>query len=143
MVIPTLKEYITICKKYGKKSILEIKNLITEEGIKNIVKEIDELGCLDNVVFISFQLGNLIKLRELLPNQPLQYLLVEYTDEAGADMDKYNLDLDILYVKLTKEIVDLMHSKNHLVNCWTCDDKSAAERLAGWGVDFITSNIIE
>ncbi len=143
LVMPTLKEYISICKKYGKKCILEIKNLVTKEDIANIVNEINEIDYLDNVVFISFQLGNLIMLRELLPNQPLQYLLDAYTESDGEEMDKYNLDLDIRYTNLTKDIVDLMHSKNHLVNCWTCDDKAAAEQIAGWGVEYITSNILE
>lgn len=143
LVIPSLDEYIAICKKYSRKCILEIKNLVTKEDVKNIVNVIKELDYLDGVVFISFQIGNLIMLRELLPNQPLQYLLAEYTDEAGADMDKYNLDLDIYYNNLTKEIVDLMHSKNHLVNCWTCDEPEAAKQLSAWGVEYITTNILE
>ena len=29
------------------------------------------------------------------------------------------------------------------VNCWTVDDKEKAEELVAWGVDFITSNILE
>lgn len=143
LVMPSLKEYISICKKYGKKCILEIKNLVTKKDIDGIVNEIKELDYLDNVEFISFQLGNLIMLRELLPKQPLQYLLDEYSDEAGEMMDKYNLDLDIRYTNLTKEVVDLMHSKNHLVNCWTCDEPDSANQLAEWGVDYITSNILE
>lgn len=143
LVIPSLEEYIAICKKYGRKCILEIKNLVTKDDIANIINEIKKLDYLEGVVFISFQLGNLIMLRELLPNQPLQYLLAEYTDEAGAAMDKYNLDLDIYYMNLTKEIVDLMHSKNHLVNCWTCDEPEAAAQLAELGVEYITTNILE
>ena len=29
------------------------------------------------------------------------------------------------------------------VNCWTVDDPEIAERLVSWGVDYITSNILE
>ena len=58
-------------------------------------------------------------------------------------MNKYNLDLDIYHGNLTKDIVDKVHSNNHLVNCWTVDDKERAEELVAWGVDFITTNILE
>ena len=29
------------------------------------------------------------------------------------------------------------------VNVWTCDDPAEAETLIQWGVDYITSNILE
>lgn len=40
-------------------------------------------------------------------------------------------------------IEKFLHSKGIKVNCWTCDDKYAAEKLVSYGVDFITSNILE
>ena len=42
-----------------------------------------------------------------------------------------------------KEIIDEVHANGHIVNCWTVDDKEAAEQLADWGVDQITTNILE
>ena len=30
-----------------------------------------------------------------------------------------------------------------VINCWTVDDKTAKENLAGLGVDYITTNILE
>lgn len=43
----------------------------------------------------------------------------------------------------TREIVEELHREGILVNCWTCDDREEAERLVGWGVDFITTNLLE
>jgi glycerophosphoryl diester phosphodiesterase len=44
---------------------------------------------------------------------------------------------------LTKEIVALLHDNGLKVNCWTVDDAEKAEQLVEWGVDYITSNILE
>jgi len=41
------------------------------------------------------------------------------------------------------ENIKLLHSKGIKVNCWTCDDKETAEKLVSYGVDYITSNILE
>ena len=44
---------------------------------------------------------------------------------------------------MTKELVDKLHAKNIEINCWTADHAEDAERLAEYGVDYITSNILE
>ena len=40
LIIPSLKEYITICRKYGKVCILELKNEFAPEEIRRVVEEI-------------------------------------------------------------------------------------------------------
>ena len=44
---------------------------------------------------------------------------------------------------LTEENVKKLHENGIVINCWTCDDPAAAEKLAAWGVDMITSNILQ
>lgn len=143
LIIPSLKEYITICRKYGKMCVLELKNEFLPEDIRRLVGEIQELGYLEHVTFISFALNNMIFLRDLLPGQELYYLTVEYSGEVLDKLKRYGLNLDINYKALTKEAVGELHREGILVNCWTCDDKAQAERLAAWGVDFITTNCLE
>jgi glycerophosphoryl diester phosphodiesterase len=53
------------------------------------------------------------------------------------------MDIDIQHGALTKERIDAMHQAGLEVNCWTVDDPARAEELAQWGVDYITSNILE
>ena len=36
-----------------------------------------------------------------------------------------------------------MHAHGVEVNCWTVDDPVTAQMLSNWGVDYITSNILE
>ena len=143
LMIPSLKEYVMICKKYCKKCVLELKNRFEPDDIRRLIAEIEALDYLNDMIFISFSLDNMICLRELLPNHKLQYLTGKYDAEILKNLDDYHLDLDVKYTALTKEAVEELHAHGHQVNCWTCDDKEAAEELISWGVDFITSNILE
>ena len=130
LLLPRLEDYINICKKYEKKAVLEVKNRMQPEILANLVEEIKGLDFLENVIFISFSLENMIELRKLLPNQKLQYLTCEFNDDVHHALKEYHLDFDVHYSVLRKD-------------CWTVDKKEDAERLADWGVDFITTNILE
>ncbi len=142
--IPVLSEYIGLCSKYQKISVLELKNPMTPEAIAGIVETIRELDWLEHTVFISFAHSNMVELRRLLPGAKLQFLTGDAPDETLLEkLLPWKLDLDIRYTSLTKEGLDLMHANGIEVNCWTVDDPAAAERLAAWGVDYITSNILE
>ena len=57
--IPTLKEYISTCKRYDKVAVLELKNEFEKDDIAKICDEITDLEYLDNVIFISFSFNNL------------------------------------------------------------------------------------
>ena len=63
------------------------------EILEQLVEEIKSLDYLENVIFISFCLENMIDLRKLLPNQQLQYLTCEFNDDVHNALKEYNLDL--------------------------------------------------
>lgn len=141
--IPSLQEYISICQYYDKIAVLELKNHFEKEKVWEICEIIEEMGYLQNVVFISFDYENLVYLREKYPTQPAQFL--DYKAEADLidRLKAHNLDLDIKHTLLTPELIAACHAENIKVNCWTVDDPADAERLISWGVDFITTNILE
>lgn len=141
--IPTLGEYISICKKYEKTAVLELKNAFAEKEIYEIIDIIKELDYLDHVIFISFCLENLVMLRAKYPEQPAQFLIDDYQDSLIDILKKNNLDLDIEYKALNEDNMKALHDAGIKVNCWTCNDPEAAARLAQWGIDYITSNILE
>lgn len=143
--IPLLREYIAICQKYGKICVLEVKNHFIESDLARMVEEIRDLGYLDHVIFISFDLENCINLKRMLPHNEIQWLIyqIEDVDAMVRTLCENNLDLDLYYQAVTPELMELLHSKGVKVNCWTCDQKEEAEQLVDMGVDFITSNILE
>lgn len=142
--IPVLQEYVRICRKYEKVCVLELKNPMPPAAIAGIAEEIASEGWLEQTIFISFVHDNLVELRRLLPGAKLQFLTAEPADEALLQkLEPWGMDLDIYYPVLTKEGLDLMHAHGIEVNCWTVDIPADAERLAVWGVDYITSDILE
>lgn len=143
LVMPTLAEYIRICKKYEKTAVLELKNVFKRADIFKICEIIEAEGYLEHVVFISFKLENLIYLRLKHPEQAAQYLVSTYGEGLKELLVSEKLDLDIKYTALTKEIIDELHAEGIVVNCWTVDDPEKAAELIEMGVDMITSNILQ
>ena len=141
--IPNLAEYISVCKRYGKYAVLELKNAFEEEDIYEICSIIEEQEYLDHVVFISFCLDNLIYLRKKYPTQAAQYLVSTFEDGLIDTLLEHKLDLDIHYSRLSRELVGALHAAGISVNCWTCGSPEKAYGLIDMGVDFITSNILE
>lgn len=141
--IPTLEEYIGICKHYEKTAVLELKNHIEKEKVWEICEKIIEMDYMDKVIFISFDYDNLTYVKEKYPQQTVQFLIVPFEDDLIERLKAWNMDLDIYYKSLTKENIQLCHDNGIKVNCWTVDDLDAAKQLVEWSVDFITSNIIE
>ena len=129
LVIPDLADYIRICHHY--------------DNVGKIVDVVKQYDHLEQTLFISFWWDNLVKLRKLLPEQPMQFLTGKWTEELPQNLKFQNFGLDIYYPELTKERVEQIHSLGLEVNCWTCDSPDAAAALIEMGVDCITSNILE
>ena len=143
LIMPSLREYIQICKKYEKASVLELKNHFKPEDVSAIIDIIDQEGWLDHTIFISFDLQNMICIRERLPEQKAQFLISDYPDWLVDTLKLHRLDLDIKYTALTKERVEELHAAGIEVNVWTVDTLEDAQRMVEYGVDYITSNIVE
>ena len=139
----TLENYISICKKYEKHCVLELKSEFTDEETERIIDTIRSYDYLNQVTFISFNYDNLLKVRKILPTQSAQYLFWKVEDKITEMLVRDKIDVDVRFVELTKEDIDKLHSLGLKINCWTVDNKEDAERLAEWGIDFITSNILE
>ena len=141
--IPTLQDYIKICRDYGKVSVLELKTPFEKEHIGEIIDIIRGMGHLDMTIFISFYRQDLVYLREYLPDQPAQFLTGEWNDDIKSFLSEYNLDIDICYPPLTKEKFDDIKVAGKKINIWTVDDKAMGEKFADWGADYLTTNILE
>lgn len=145
LVMPTPEEYFSICKKYGKKSVFELKNDMDKKYIVQLAKLIDKTGWLENTIFISFSLDNLIKLKSEYPNQPAQYLTGDLSnpEQLAKTLKTNGLGLDAYFGGVTKQTVDIMHQNGVEVNVWTVNSADDAHRLIDMGVDYITTNILE
>ncbi|MBP3369261.1 MAG: hypothetical protein J6L85_00785 [Clostridia bacterium] len=141
--LPSLEEYFSICKKYGKEAVLELKNEMAPEHVVGIAAVAESMGMLESTTFISFAGNNLLALRSTYPTAKAQFLSATINDSVTEWILENNFDADIYYKALTKEFIDTMHAHDRIVNAWTVDTLEAAEALGDIGIDMITSNILE
>ena len=141
---PALEDYVLICRKYGKESVLELKGLIEEKHIAGIAATVRDLGHLEQTTFISFTRENLVSLRKVCPEAKMQLLDGGELKPDDLDFMKlYNAGADFYWKSVTKELVDAVHAEGLEFNVWTVDDPAVAAQMIDLGVDYITSNILE
>ena len=143
LFLPTLEEYIAICKKYEKVCVLELKCAMEEEHVVGIASVIKDMDWFENTIFISFAGQNLVYLKKNFPSATAQFLTCDATEENLRFMIENDLDADLCGYCVSKEYVDKLHAAGKKVNCWTIDKIEHAEYMQACGVDFITSNILE
>lgn len=141
--IPSLEEYLGICKHYGKKAILELKDDFTAEDVDEICRTVEEVDYMADTVFISFKLNNLLLLRERNPEQPAQYLVEKIDDALIEEMADKKLGIDALQYAYTQENLQKCRALGVETNAWTVNDPDMARKLIDWGIDYLTSNILE
>ena len=149
---PKLEDYISIIAHYGKYAVVELKDDFTYEELDRIVDISKKYDHLDKTVYITFLFDVAKRLRERYPDVTIQFL--DTTPPEGVTMEahhekllniakEYNMDLDLYYKVVTPEFISKVHDIGHKVNVWTVDSKEKATELCSWGIDYITSNIIE
>ncbi len=141
--MPTLSEYLQVVSRYKKVAVIELKKPMRENNIEEIIEICKREYTLDKIIFISFDFENLVAVRKLLPKQKIQFLTEKFGDGLIKSLKEYGFDLDIRYDLLTKEKIKELHENDITINCWTCDDRQKADELIGFGVDFITTNILD
>ncbi|MBE5766352.1 MAG: hypothetical protein E7335_04175 [Clostridiales bacterium] len=146
--IPTLADYVSICKKYGKVCILEVKNIFKKDDLARMIGEIRKLEYLENVIFISIEYENCVNLREMMPDAQIQYLTGQRMDDTVLDMITSigidaGIDIDYSNPARNKERIDLLHRHGIKVNVCVCDDPELARDIIDMGADYLTTNILE
>lgn len=144
LILPLPQEYFSVCKCYDKVSVLELKGGFEAKDLSEIIEPAQSIDQLEHTVFISFSFENLVKLRKLLPRQPVQFLTDYPVDaELIRRLKTEGFDLDIREDRLNPESVAALKAAGIKVNCWTVDNPDRAAELVEMGVDYLTTNILE
>ena len=138
--IPTLEQYLAVCKKWGLVPVIEIKE-IEAKSVSRLLDSLAKWGSLQHVVIISFSKEIVTEIRKLNHEINIQWLS-KLTKEAINYCAKYQMDIDCHKKHISKEMVDYAHSKGVLVNAWTVDSLDEMHKLIELGVDFISTNVL-
>lgn len=141
----TLDEYLEICAEYDMVPVIELKGKNNTEHYDEVVASVEKYGLTDKVVYISFHLENLQKLRAL-SDATLYYLVNTIDDQAIEDAlalgGRCGIDFDGNREANTKEIIQQCIDKGLLMGAWTIDSPEACNRMIDCGVTLITTNAI-
>lgn len=151
----SLGEFLDICNEYNVVPVVEVKvctsihsntkaeNEPVFDGIPALINMIDQKGCSDRVVIISFMPGVVDFIHRHYPDITVQVLAGDGDGTIDEWVDwciEHKMDLDVVHTIVTKEAVDRMHAAGLKVNVWTVDRVEDFERVKAAGADFITTN---
>ena len=139
--VPTLTEYLDICREYGIHPVIEIK--------KSPVEQMDGLAALlsareekERFVVISFSRDDLARIKQLMP-QTEMYLLTQKATRNDIDFCLQNgiNGLDFKH-KTGNDVIRAAQDAGLKTVVWTIDSTKKAARFLKLGVDGITTNAL-
>lgn len=132
--------YLSICSRYGKVAIIEIKYKASEKDLDNLLQTYKGVVDLYEVQFISFHKKVVDYLISYDNSLTAQRLVKKRLKAIFAAANGYNVGISEKL--LTKSIINKVHKKKGYVNVWTVNDKALAQKYADMGADFITTDYI-
>ncbi len=145
----SLDEYLDICKKYGKRPVIELKwadgiNSNSQSNIPALVKAIEAKGFRNTCVILTSMKPCLQYLHDKYPDIKLQFLTGEYWESHFDWCVARGIDVDIQVGSwLTKAVVDKYHKAGLKVNIWTVNSVANYNTYKAMGVDYITTDYLE
>ena len=139
--IPTLEEYLVICKDMKIIPQIEIKNG-SKEKLQEILDLLQKYELKENAIIISFKGEMIKKVRELDEKIELWYLVEEITEENIKISKDNNYKLAFNHKKNDEEVIKKAIGQGLTLCAWTVDDLTVLEELYNLGVKFITTNAI-
>ena len=140
--VPTLVEYLDVCKEYGLHPVIELKYMVQTESLPDLAAILGAREEKDRFVIISFSRPLVAGIKALLPEIPVYLLGEPATAEDVAFCVENGLDgLDTLFT-VSESVVRLARDAGLELMAWTVDSVELAERMANFGILDLTSNCL-
>ena len=132
--IPTFRQYLKICRKYGLTPYVELK-FLSEEGVRKTIRTLDSMRFKGKYVLTSFNLESLDQASKFT-TAPMEYMCADY---KNSDVDccyerGYVVRVDA--ARLTPELAAYARSKGLILECFgiLASGAEVVERLVSMGV---------
>ena len=137
--VPTLEEYLQICKECGLIPVIELKS-IKIASIPNFLDILNSHQVLDCCLIISFDKSILEAIRMENEKVEIAYLSNTMTSADITYCSEKRFHINVEHAAITKALIEEAHKKDVLVGAWTIDNKTTIDILISNGIDFITAN---
>ncbi|MBR3552666.1 MAG: hypothetical protein IKN72_04665 [Clostridia bacterium] len=140
--IPTLVEYLDVCRQYGLHPVIEIKSIVNEDSLPGLAAVLRAREEKDAFVIISFGREIVTGIKALLPEVPT-YLLsnpgtaedIDFCVENGID------GIDVSYLT-PAQVLQSAQTAGLKTMIWTVDSMDVAESGYLQGVTDLTTNLL-
>lgn len=139
--IPTLEEFLVVCKDMNIVPEIEIKNG-SKDKLLEILNLLDKYNLRKQAIIISFNIEAIKTIRELDEKIEIWYLVEEITDVEVNECVNNIFALAFNHKKNDEEIIKKAQSKNIKLCAWTVDELDKIEQLYDMGVKYITTNAV-
>lgn len=142
--VPTLDDFLTICKTNSRVPIIEIKTgNYSQANYDSIITSLNKFNLAQGVIFISFDYQALVEIKKRLPTVPVQYLVNTISDKLISDAKALGVNsaLDVKYndTSVTANNLIKIHSAGLNAGCWTVPD-AQFDAMIALGFDYITTD---
>ena len=136
----TFEKYLQIMAENDMICFVEFKGEFSDENIRKAFGMAAEIYDLDKCPLQSYNIGNLIRARELFPELPVMLTCDEWDDTVAEALERgFAIDMDLH--GLTQEIVDQFHAAGLEVGAWTANTRADISYCLSLGVDYIESDV--
>lgn len=144
--VPTLTEYLDVCKEYGLHPVIEIKGCATVEDMDSLAALLAAREEKAMFTIITFERSLAARIKVLLPDTPVYLLIGGTTEEEFLNGIQFCLDNCLDGIDFScgwgKDIVKRVQKTGLKTMVWTVDDTKIAEQFYKWGVKDITTNAL-
>ncbi len=140
--IPTLQEYLEVCKTYNCVPIIEIKHVTDYEGFISLITE----NGLHDKCIVTGQTDDLTSIREF--DDTIFLMLIGY---SNIDAEQYRKLLKPIagnkgvlynYPAVTADVVNMFHNDGCYIGVWSLDTYEDADKYFDYGADYVVTNNI-
>ncbi len=144
--VPLLTEYLDVCKEYGMRCVIEIKDCTPVDMLGDLAALLSEREEKAGFTIISFGREHCLKMKQLMPDTPVLFLIgggpeddfdeaIQFCLANGLDGMDFCCCWDEAHVKAAIDA-------GLKTMIWTVDETEVAKRYFDWGVRDLTSNAL-
>jgi len=138
--IPTLEDFLDICKTYNKIPMIEIKKVANIEHLNQLLTLLDLYKEIKPIV-ISFNI-NYLKYLRAISDIELYFLTTEVTDQNMYDCRVNELNYYINKESLNDQTIKILKSKGFKIGVFTVNEKHIEEHAKKLSLDYLTTDTL-
>ena len=127
--ILTFEECIKLCKQLGLLVVMEQKQWLDADRIKQVCDIVKKYDMCDSVWWVGDTVSIIVQFANNIPNATIGYVVDDIPSEYEAKLDELKNASDKVYIsmrntKITEERASILRNKGIKLYAWTIDDES-------------------